>query len=255
MLSNNAKNLNPFYSEIMEDIFTKPFSNDFFKDPLMNDANYHVQEVQASFLKIQLLRRASVVLKSLKNDLTESLENFRFTRLPVLFPTDQADSTGWWWFSEYAKTSMRFLTYEYAASPFDEEKSLRVFVKIGAEPTWETWRRWKNIYLDEFELVKKWLHHNYGPMHFQDLSVTELMYTFSVVNFRFRTKKPILTFPVEIFTPWDFNDFQSRNVQVYCDLNLTVPNNPKTLESGMLQTGCKMEVVTTSSKVKKVVCV
>ena len=132
-------------------------------------------------------------------------------------------------------------------------ESLRIDIYVRSDPSWECWRRWSSVIIDDFYTGMRALT-KYYKLPIKDQSVSQTEYKFETLSMRYQYKEPVRRINLPAIKPAisRYSDmvYDVTRVDFYVNISLEFPNPPN---DSVQQDGCHMTTETiTETKTKTI---
>ncbi len=138
--------------------------------------------------------------------------------------------------------------------PMQEVTKAAVTIHVSCEPSWETYRRWSSVIIDDFYKAVRAARDYFG-INWEDISKTQNV-SWGEVEFRYISKEPVSVIRQGIEEIERYGELiRERVTDVYLHFALTIPNFPDDKKSAANCHVIEEEVtVTSTKKVKRLRC-
>ena len=101
---------------------------------------------------------------------------------------------------------------------------------VTSEPSWQTWRRWSTVIIDDFFKAMREVRNEYG-IEWNDRSKVESQYSWDTLSLKYASKAPFKTFmiplPFPVREPYADEDTTHSKYEMRLEFCLTIPNPPE----------------------------
>lgn len=138
--------------------------------------------------------------------------------------------------------------------PIQEVTKAAVVIFVSCEPSWQTYRRWSSVIIDDFYKSARAVR-DYFDIRWEDISKTQQV-SWGEIEFRYVSIDPIRVIKTEIPECDRYGEIiTERETEVRVQFSLTIPNFPDDQKNAANCHVIEEEVTTTSTrKVKRLRC-
>ena len=234
--------------------------------PLNYEMRTARESIEQARMKLAFYEEYMGIVDHLCRRAAEAMEPSRMVRLPRMWYCTEYAQRARMWTKDNVRPTIwvngqnAVLNIQREAQDENDRPQVLTgegLIYVNSDPSWEAWKRWSNIIVDQFFQGMRLVREHFGSPAMKDVSVVKTEYSWQSLSMMYETTVPVHTstrqFPMPIRYAGETYTHQTVGFRLVFKLEL--PNPP---EGVTTMNGCRVEeeevVETTRRKKKRIIC-